>query len=300
MTLSIAIPTYNRGAVLMETIPRLLALEPPASEIMIVDQTGEHPRHVAARLAAWNASGAIRLMRLDEPSIPRAMNLALTATTSRYVLFLDDDIIPSPSLIAAHLDAYRDSGIAAVVGQVLQPGEEPAHHDEATLRRGTIADLEFRFNHDRACDIRNVMAGNLSVERESALAIGGFDESFVAVAYRFESDFALRLAKAGGRIRFEPSASIRHLKIRSGGIRAYGDHRRSASPAHSVGDYYFARRHAPAFWRYVGRRLMHNVATRYHLRRPWTIPGKLLGEARGLLLALRLAARPPQLATRRE
>lgn len=299
MSLSIAIPSYNRGAILVETIDRLLALDPRADEILVVDQTREHPPPIAERLAGWSASGAIRLIHLDEPSIPRAMNAALTAARSRYVLYLDDDIIPTPSLVSAHLAAYERSDIAAVVGQVLQPGEEPAHFDEATLRRGAIPDLEFRFRHDRACDVRNVMAGNLSVERERALAIGGFDEAFVAVAYRFESDFALRLTRAGGRIRFEPAASIRHLKAPSGGVRAYGDHRSSASPAHSAGDYYFARRHAPAFWRYVARRLVRNVATRFHLRHPWLIPPKLIGEARGLVLALRLASRPPRLLSTR-
>ena len=67
----------------------------------------------------------------------------------------------------------------------------------------------------------------------------------------------------------------------------WGDHRTSASPAHSMGDYYFARHHVPAFWRYVARRLRNNVATRFHLEHPWTIPAKVVGEIRGLLLALK-------------
>lgn len=295
MKVSIAIPTYNRGAILVETIERLLALAPRADEIVVVDQTRQHPPEVHARLNEWHVSRTIRLVRLPEPSIPRAMNVALAEAAGHYVLYLDDDIIPSPSLVDAHVVAHRESGAAAVVGQVLQPGEEPAHFDDATLRRGDMPDLEFRFNHDRAADVRNVMAGNLSVDRERALAIGGFDENFVAVAYRFETDFALRLAAAGARIRYEPRASIRHLKIATGGVRAYGDHRTSISPAHSAGDYYFARRHAPAFWRYVARRLIRNVATKYHLRHPWAIPAKLIGELRGLLLALRLASGPPRL-----
>jgi hypothetical protein len=37
------------------------------------------------------------------------------------------------------------------------------------------------------------------------------------------------------------------------------------------------------------RRLRRNVATRYHLRHPWTIPAKLIGELRGMMLARRLA-----------
>lgn len=287
--LTIAIPTYNRGAVLVKTIEYLLRLEPRASEILIVDQTREHPPDAADQLREYESAGAIRIIRLPEPSIPRAMNVALIEAASAHVLFLDDDIVPSPSIVAAHLDAFRDRGVWAVVGQVLQPGEEPEHFDEDQLHHGILRDLEFPFRHDEPCDVQNVMAGNLSVDRARALAIGGFDENFIAVAYRFETDFARRIIAAGGRIRYEPAASIRHLKIASGGVRAYGNHLTSPSPAHSAGDYYFARHHAPNFWRYVGHRLKRNVATRYHATHPWTIPGKLVGEMRGLALALRLA-----------
>jgi GT2 family glycosyltransferase len=284
--LTIAIPTFERGAVLCDTIEQLLALEPPADEIVIVDQTRVHPPEVAARLDAWERARNIRVIRLDAPSIPRAMNTALREAKTTHVLFLDDDIIASPQLIAAHEAAYVE-GIWAVAGQVLQPGETPGHFDDTELRRGFVRDLEFRFTHDTACDVQNVMAGNLSVDRARALSIGGFDERYSAVAYRFETDFALRLIAAGGRIRYEPAASIRHLKAPGGGVRVWGDHRTSASPVHSMGDYSFARRHVPSFWRYVARRLRTNIVTRFHLRHPWTIPAKVVGELRGLVRAFR-------------
>lgn len=285
--LTIAIPTYERGVVLCDTIEQLLALEPPAGEIVIVDQTRTHPAEVTARLDMWERANAIRVIRLEEPSIPRAMNTALREASNERVLFLDDDIIASPQLVAAHSAAFTDDRVWAVVGQVLQPGETPAHFEDAELRRGFVRDLEFRFTHDTASDVQNVMAGNLCVDRAHALSIGGFDERYTAVAYRFETDFALRLVATGGRIRYEPAASIRHLKVAGGGVRMWGDHRTSASPAHSMGDYYFARKHVPAFWRYVARRLRNNILTRFHLRHPWTIPGKLIGELRGLFRALR-------------
>lgn len=287
--LSIAIPTYNRGAILCDTIEFLLHLEPRAEEIIVVDQTKEHPAEVKTRLGAWERAGAIRVVRLSTPSITHAMNTALRVASCAHVLFLDDDVIPSPHLLAAHSEALGETNVSAVVGQVLQPGEQPQHFREDRLRAGPIRDLEFRFNHDASCDVQNVIACNLSVNRARAIQIGGFDENFADVAYRFETDFALRIVAAGGRVRFEASASIRHLKAPGGGVRTWGDHRTSSSPAHSVGDYYFARKHAPAFWSYVVRRLVKNIATRFHLRRPWTIPSKALGEVRGLRKAMKLA-----------
>lgn len=277
--ITVAIPTYNRGAIVAETVRRLFALTPPPDAILIVDQSAA----LNEQLAEWNEQGRIRMIRLDAPSIPHAMNVALQAASTPLVLFVDDDVEPSPLLIEAHAAAHRAHAASAVVGQILQPGEEPAHVEQPA------DDLQFRFHSDAGRVVANVMAGNLSVDRAKALAIGGFDENFVGAAYRFETDFALRLTAAGSTIWFEPRATLRHLKLSSGGLRSFGDHRSSASPAHSAGDYYFAIHHRPPLVRYALRRLKQNILTRYHLVHPWTIPTKCIGEIRGLMLARRLA-----------
>lgn len=278
--ITIAIPTYNRGTILVETIERLLTLEPRAQAILIADQTREHPAGVSERLEVWHRDGAIRWMRLETPSIPRAMNDLLVAATTPLVLFFDDDIIPDAGIVAAHERAHAEHDVWAVAGQVLQPAEEPG----ANAGEG----LSFRFRGSEGAYVTNVMAGNLCVRRERALAIGGFDENFSGAAYRFETDFAMRVVAAGGTIWFEPRASLRHLQLATGGLRSYGDHRTAPIPAHSVGDYYFALHHVPQFWPYALRRLRQNVLTRYLLTHPWRIPGKLIGEARGLALARNL------------
>jgi GT2 family glycosyltransferase len=279
--ITVAIPTYNRGAIVAETVARLFALDPPPDAIIVVDQSAE----ANSALVQWHREGRIRLIRLDAPSIPRAMNEALLAAATPVVLYLDDDVEPSPGLIAAHERAHEPAETWAVVGQILQPGERPAHFDQPE------DDLEFHFNHDSGRFVANVMAGNLSVKREHAIAVGGFDENFIGAGYRFETDFALRLHAAGGRIWFSPEASLGHLKLSTGGLRSFGDHRSSPSPAHSAGDYYFAIFHRAPLWRYALRRLRKNVVTRYHLTHPWTIPTKLTGELRGILLARTLARR---------
>ena len=107
----------------------------------------------------------------------------------------------------------------AVAGQVLQPGESSGGRGPRTIpSHGIRADLDFPFWSDQRAFVVNVMAGNLSVKRDKALAVGAFDENFEGVAYRFETEFARRLVRLGGQILFEPAASIRHL--RSGGWAA--------------------------------------------------------------------------------
>src|SRR5204863_4826474 len=190
MKLTVVIPTFNRPAIVVDTVRRLQALDPSPDAIIVVDQT-----------VATNddlRTMTITVLRLDAPSIPHAMNEGLLAAATPLVLFLDDDVEPAPNLIAAHRDAHADASIWAVVGQILQPGERPAHVDQSS------DDLDFRFFAADGRFVTNVMAGNLSVKRDRAIDAGGFDENYVYAAYRFESDFALRLAAAGGKIWFEP------------------------------------------------------------------------------------------------
>jgi GT2 family glycosyltransferase len=152
------------------------------------------------------------------------------------------------------------------------------------------ADLDFPFNGTHGCWLQNVMAGHMSVRRSKALCIGGFDKNFQGVAYRFETEFAQRINRSGGRIRFCPEASIKHLRAARGGTRIHGNHLVSASPTHGVGDYYYALLHG---WnsesvRYMSRRVVSEVVTRFHARHPWYIPVKLLGEARAFVWAMKL------------
>ncbi len=159
-------------------------------------------------------------------------------------------------------------------------------------------DLDFDFSGTDPAWVENVMAGNLSVRRERFLQLGGFDENFIPpVSYRFETEFAKRLIAAGGRIRFEPAASIRHLRVPSGGTRSRGSHLTSGSPIHGVGDYYFALRCGRGWQRlsYILRRPFREVCTRFHLRHPWWIPLKFVGELRAIWAALRLYRKGPKL-----
>jgi glycosyltransferase involved in cell wall biosynthesis len=100
--LSVAIPTYRRDQVLIDTVRDLLAFDPPPAEILVLDQTPEHAPDVATVLRDWDTAGQIRWLRLPEPSIPRAMNRGLLEARQEIVLFLDDDIIPGLGLVAAH------------------------------------------------------------------------------------------------------------------------------------------------------------------------------------------------------
>lgn len=296
-SVTLAIPTYNRGPILLDTLRLVFQLEPKPREILVVDQTVDPPADVALQLLEWHDSGIIRWIKQQPPSIPAAMNRALLEAQCDIVLFLDDDVVPSRDLVAAHISSYTSSRIWGVVGQVLQPGQHPIDLSIKHRAKGLWEDLDFAFNNSRRCDVVNCMAGNLSVRRKEVIQIGGFDENFVRVAHRFETEFARRVIGHGGRILFEPKASLRHLQVGVGGTRAYCSHLRTTKPDHAVGDYYFALRVGKGRekWQYIVWRFFRSIRTRFHLTRPWWIPVKLFSEIRGLIWAKRLATNGPKL-----
>jgi glycosyltransferase involved in cell wall biosynthesis len=172
---TIAIPTLGREQVLVDTIRALLALAPGAAEVLVLDQTPAHAETTAAALEAWDRQGRIRWIRLAEPSIPAAMNCGLVEASHDIVLFLDDDIVPFPELIAAHVREHRE-GAALIAGRVIQPWD------------GEVAEAPWarmRFASTEPCDVEEFMGGNFSVRRNRAAGLGGFDEDFVRVAYNF-------------------------------------------------------------------------------------------------------------------
>ncbi len=295
---SVVIPTLGREDVLVRTLERVMALG-PAHETIVVDQTERHEADTTEFLSRHHERGRLRWLRRSPPSIPGAMNAGLLEAGGTVVLFLDDDVEPSTELLVRHMAAHDEFSEAwAVAGQVLQPGVQPTP-GKGSSGRGFWRDLEFPFASTDRAWVLSVMAGNLSVKRARALQVGGFDENFEGVAYRFETEFCRRLADAGGRTLFEPGATLRHLRAPTGGTRTAGSHLTSVDPIHSMGDYYFAMKAGLSFETvtYMLRRPLREVATRFHLRHPWFIPVKWIAEVRAFLWALEAIRRGPRYAS---
>ncbi|MEO1002594.1 MAG: glycosyltransferase [Cyanobacteria bacterium J06638_7] len=287
--LSVAIPTYGREGVLLDTVAALLALTPPPEELLLLDQTPSHAPATTQQLTRWAEQGLVDWIRLPAPSIPKAMNQALLRARGERVLFLDDDIRPDPQLLSAHLEAGEAWPEVLIAGRVLQPwhGGKPDPADADS----------FRFNSliPRPCS--QFMGGNFTLPRAGALSIGGFDENFVRVAYRFEAEFSHRWRQRGCSIRYLPQALIEHLQAPHGGTRSFGRHLTTIRPVHAVGGHYFRLRTQPFPAALMGCLAdgFKAVMTRHHLRHPWWIPPGLVAQGRSFAWALRLHGRGPSL-----
>ena len=119
---SFAVNTKTQRAI--QNFPVSGLCMPPAF-IRAVALIKECAAEVNARLDEWAKLGAIRYEFQAEPNAQRARNHAIAEARCGVLLFLDDDVLLEPGMMAAHLANYADPGLAAVCGYYTEPGEVP-------------------------------------------------------------------------------------------------------------------------------------------------------------------------------
>jgi len=293
VTVDVAIATYRRSMVLCDTLEQILRLPSQPDRVIVADQTEHLDPQAYKRLSDIRQDKRITYLHVERPNIPGAMNRALKESSSEIIIFLDDDVLIESDLVGCYRRAFSETGADIIVGQIVQPWQERLPPESSAFVDGREIDPDaFLFNSAVRRPIERIMATNFAVKRKKVLGIGGFDENFVRVAYRFEAEFSERALAYGLKIFFEPSASIRHLRVGAGGTRSYGEHLRTAKPAHTVGQYYYLLRSRTG---HKISRILSNpfkaISTRHHLSRPWWIPATLAAELLGFLWACGLYLR---------
>ena len=284
--LTVAIPTYRREQVLLETIDHMLALRPEAAEILVIDQTELHQPATSARLAELALAGQIIWVRREVPSITAAMNHALTLAKGDVVLFIDDDVRPEPALLAAHLQAHAAAP--------RRPGGRPCDPALAGRDRFRVGP-DARGSTSRRPDLPSFANSWAATFRCGATwhwpwAVSTRTSCAWPTASKRNSRIASWQAAAASSI--EPAACLHHLKAGSGGTRTYGEHLTTWRPDHAVGAYYYGLRTGTVKEFLI--RPWRAIATRYHLRHPWRIPATLLAELTGMAWAVALFLRGPR------
>lgn len=221
VAISIIICTLNREEVLCNTLRSVIRLLEGRqdSELIVVDQTCRHTE--ATENCLNELAKSFRWERVDFASLTRARNHGVRLARGEIILFLDDDVEPSPRLIDEHLACYNKPEIWGVGGCALLPGKRK-------LSRGDLTSSELReieSNHSNRFDlnwsrITSWASGcNMSFRREKLFEVGGFDEAYYGVAIGEEAELCWRLCQAGGVIVYAPDAELLHLVNPSGGCR---------------------------------------------------------------------------------
>lgn len=280
LSVSIIIPTYEREAILCQTLRQVLEQDRPADEILVIDQTPRHEPGTAAFLHHLVAEGKIRLIRQERPSASRARNRGILEATGDILIFIDDDVIMERDFVRAHLENYRDETIAAVAGAIWSERGVPLPSVDqlpAAARRGPLGWMHVPPNLAFRTEKILLPAGNCSVRRVVALRVGGFDENYGRYDYHADYDFGWRIHRAGGKIVHDPRAGIHHLVAPRGGCRVERAHRRIPEVEELRPKLYFYAKHFP---------IPHSLIPIYQLMRQHVINRANVLDPPSLLVAL--------------
>jgi len=271
MRAAVTIITLERHPLLAATLEALQKVDLAAVEsILIIDQS-ETPFDPAPHRS--RISVPIRVVHSPPKGLAHARNLALQQLDSDIVLFMDDDVVPEPDLVQAHLASYvRHPEVLGVAGyeriargagpgrlhrmarriltELLRPvlAVHPRYRpylDEDGYPVGIVTRSGLflcDFSRPKPCAVMTPRGCNMSFRRAPLVKIGGFDERFTG-PHRDETDLALRLLAAfpAGQLVFNPRARLIHLMAPSGGCRSGNPETRAFQALRS--EVRFGRRH---------------------------------------------------------
>lgn len=286
LTVCVAIPTYNREGVLVDTIRQVLAQDPPADEVLVIDQTLEHEVKTDEYLAMAGKAGQIHWIKHSPPNLNGARNRAIAETTCDVLILIDDDVELAPSFVEKHVRNFRNPKVVAVCGRVLQAkGNIPQDRQQPWLKQFHCN----RYNGwgtERVEGIAGFWGGNHSLLVNVVREFGGFDENIVGYLYD-ESDLAIRFWKAKKLIVYDPEAELLHFADPMGGCRKLN----KANPEYwmSFSTVYFHMKHFFPRWYFWQQvffvQFRRRVLRREIVFRPWRLPWAILSYGYSFLLA---------------
>ena len=203
--LSIVIPTYNRSERLRSCLEALACQTQPTDdfEVIVVNDGGTDDTE--KMVSSLNVPYALKMIHQKNQGQNVARNYGVEFAQGRYCLFLDDDIIAEPELIAEHLHLHHHHERVIGLGQMSLHFENPENWFINTYLSGWREHYDELNQGTREPSWHDCYAGNVSIPRSVFLEVGGFAEDIrrshdVELGYRLQQH-GLRyvyLAKAIG------------------------------------------------------------------------------------------------------
>jgi glycosyltransferase involved in cell wall biosynthesis len=198
LAVSVVVPTFRRDETLLRLLTALAAQDLPREqfEIIVVDDAcSESTPAAVAAFAAREPGLRLRLLPGKSRGPATARNLGWRAAIAPLIAFIDDDAYPERAdWLRQGLQAFADPQVAAAVGRVRVPADDPPTDFQRNVKRLETADF---------------LTCNAFCRREALERVGGFDPAF-RVPFREDSDLQFRIEAAGGRIARLPEAVVIH------------------------------------------------------------------------------------------
>jgi GT2 family glycosyltransferase len=217
---AVVIPVHNHAGLTRTCLEAVLALASLPRELVVVDDGSTD----ATPELLERFSDRARVVRHEQRrGFAAACNAGAAATEAPFLLFLNNDTVPTAGWLEALL-AAAEAGRTGVVGaKLLFPDSTVqcagiAFDDDGRPFQPYIG---FPADHpavDAPRRMQAVTGACMLVRREAFEAVGGFDLAWVN-GYE-DVDLCLRIAQAGWETRYEPRATVYHLESATRGRAA--------------------------------------------------------------------------------
>ena len=209
---SIIIPTHNRAARLRVCLEALSLQTQPATDFEVIVIDDGSTDGTSEILAEIETPFVLRVIRQTEGGQCAALNRGIAAS-GRFCLILDDDIIPSPGLVAEHFRAQHASGGVVAIGQLTVSASASADwYARHFTQRWNDHYLHLN-QRMRPLTWQDCYSGNMSAPRLALLEVGGFAVDLPA---GFDIELGYRLQQSGISMVYLPMACGEHHDNKTG------------------------------------------------------------------------------------
>ena len=219
--ISVTIATFRRRDLLERVIYALenQTIARDQYEVIVCDSvSGDGTREMMSSLMADFPN--LVYIDLDVNTLAAKRNAGLRQARADLVIFLDDDAIPSPGFVVAHLAAHKDGISQFVCGNVRFPADWIARSNYFHFRDSRHLGPSRPEIDPNDIPYHMIVVMNGSFRREDILnRVGVVNEEFQRYGGE-DYEFGYRVARAGLKIRFAPDAVVEHYE-HGGSIRQY-------------------------------------------------------------------------------
>jgi GT2 family glycosyltransferase len=221
---TIVVVQRERFAPTRRSLGSLYAQTRPPFDVIYVDAGS--PRRIARYLAAESERSGFRLLRFPHHLPPQtARNIGAAAARTRYIAFVDNDVIFSPGWLDALIECAETTQ-ADVVSPLICIGEPV--HTTVHVAGGVVSPVEqdgrrrleevMRFVNRPLAEVRGTLRREptelvefhcVLIRRAFLERIGPLDEAFLATSEHL--DLSLTVRQNHGSIFLEPSSVVTYL-----------------------------------------------------------------------------------------
>jgi glycosyltransferase involved in cell wall biosynthesis len=235
---SVLICTYNRVALLRETLDALYAAVRPREcrvELVVVDNNSSDGTREVVREAAARDGWTVRYAHETRQGKSFALNRGLELATGDVVALTDDDVVPCEDWLVRIVEHFRTRDVTFVFGKVLPRWEVPPPPELLTTSArdvwGPLALVDYgddcvEYDAGSFRTRRLPIGANLAVRRDALVRIGGWRTDLGKVNNSLiageDHELCVRLFRAGLYAGlYDPAVFVRHYVPASRLTRRY-------------------------------------------------------------------------------